>query len=93
MARFSLPFESKLEVVRECSERWLEVVLPDGKSAFIERGDVLFKNEPLLSLRFVRSVVVFKVYLIHGVEDQAIWAMTAPVSYRCLSADGHFFAA
>lgn len=37
----TLPFESRLEVVRERpGGRWLQVRLPDGRKAWVQRGDV-----------------------------------------------------
>lgn len=35
------PYESKLEVAGEKDERWIEVRLPDGRRAWVQRGDVL----------------------------------------------------
>jgi cell wall-associated NlpC family hydrolase len=35
----TVPFESRLEVVAE-SPRWLQVRLPDGRAAWLQRGDV-----------------------------------------------------
>lgn len=36
----SLPFGAPLEQVREVDARWLEVELPDGQRAYVQRGDV-----------------------------------------------------
>jgi len=44
-AALTLPFESLLEVVDlnvNSSDRWLKVVLPDGRKKFVQRGDVMF---------------------------------------------------
>lgn len=59
----TLPFESRLEVLEpkgESNSRWLKVALPDGKEAFIQRGDVTLKSVLInrdemtaLSLRFL----------------------------------------
>jgi hypothetical protein len=46
----TLPYESRLEVVAEPEaedRRWIEVRLPDQQSAWIQRGDVRFGDEPL----------------------------------------------
>jgi len=46
----TLPFEACLEVVAEPENdggRWLEVRLPDGRSAWIQRGDVNLHPRPL----------------------------------------------
>ena len=45
----TLPFESQLEVTTEPESdgrRWLGVRLPDGRSAWIQRGDVSFGEPP-----------------------------------------------
>ena len=36
----TLPFESRLELGSESDERWLEVELPDRRTAWVQRGDV-----------------------------------------------------
>jgi len=36
----TLPFESRLEVLSEDDHRWCSVALPDGRHAFIQKGDV-----------------------------------------------------
>lgn len=46
----TLPYEATLEVVAERPEenqRWLQVVLVDGRKAWIQRGDVSFDTAPL----------------------------------------------
>ncbi len=46
----TLPFETRLEVSAEPfseERRWLQVRLPDGRSAWVQRGDVTFSPEPL----------------------------------------------
>ncbi len=46
----TVPFETRLEVMKESSDaedRWLEVRLVDGGSAWIQRGDVSFDSQPL----------------------------------------------
>jgi cell wall-associated NlpC family hydrolase len=44
-----VPFETALEVVREVdtAERWLEVRLPDDRSAWLQRGDVTLDRKPM----------------------------------------------
>jgi len=59
----TVPFETRLEVVEERGgepQRWLQVRLPDGQSAWVQRGDVSFPSRPLtareavaLSMRFL----------------------------------------
>ncbi len=44
------PFEARLEVVSEPeaeSRRWIEVRLPDGRTAWVQRGDVSLDHKPL----------------------------------------------
>ena len=41
------PFEAKLEIAAERDERWLEARLPDGRTGFVQRGDVVFDPKPL----------------------------------------------
>lgn len=45
-----LPFEVPLEVVEELSHRWLIVKLQDGRTAYVQRSQLLFAR-PRLSLR------------------------------------------
>jgi cell wall-associated NlpC family hydrolase len=44
----TVPFETKLEVARKLDERWLEVRLADGRTAFVRNGDVSL-NASLMS--------------------------------------------
>lgn len=45
----TVPFETRLEVVAEPADqqRWLEVRLPDRRSAWVQRGDLVFDPHPL----------------------------------------------
>jgi cell wall-associated NlpC family hydrolase len=46
----TLPFEARLEVIAEPENdggRWVQVRLPDGRSAWIQRGDVNLNPRPL----------------------------------------------
>ena len=43
----TLPWETKLELVEEASERWLEVRLVDGTRAYVQAGDVSPGASPL----------------------------------------------
>lgn len=58
----TLPYEVRLEVAAEPEDnerRWIEVRLPDGRTAWVQRGDISFDHSPLsvedlvaLALRF-----------------------------------------
>ena len=45
----TVPFETKLEVVAEPARprRWLQVRLPDDRTAWVQRGDIAFDVKPL----------------------------------------------
>jgi SH3-like domain-containing protein len=43
----TVPFETKLEVMAQPEERWLEVRLPDGRSGWVQAGDIAFDAKPL----------------------------------------------
>jgi cell wall-associated NlpC family hydrolase len=45
----TVPFETRLEMVAEppAGERWIEVRLPDDRSAWVQAGDVRFSAKPL----------------------------------------------
>lgn len=46
----TVPFETRLEVISQPENedrRWLEVRLPDGRKAWIQRGDVILDPRPL----------------------------------------------
>jgi cell wall-associated NlpC family hydrolase len=45
----TVPFESRLEVVAEPpgQARWLQVKLPDGRSGWVQAGDIVFDVKPL----------------------------------------------
>ncbi len=45
----TVPFETKLEVIAEPAgrERWLQVRLPDDRTAWVQHGDVAFDVKPL----------------------------------------------
>lgn len=54
-----LPFETRLQALQFPSEeesRWIEVQLPDGKKAWIQRGDVAVLESPLPLAKPVQSL-------------------------------------
>jgi len=44
---YTVPFETRLEVIREENGRWLEVRLPDERAAWVQKGDVTVDAKPL----------------------------------------------
>lgn len=44
---FSLPFGSHLKILQICDERWIKVLLLDGREAFVQKGDVTFETKIL----------------------------------------------
>jgi len=72
-----LPFEVKLEVKTENTDgRWIEVRLPDGRAAWIQRGDVDAKLRPLT----VKEVVKFARRFL-GLTY--LWGGTSTFGYDC----------
>ena len=56
----TVPFETRLTVTDSDDERWLEAILPDGRTGWIQRGDVDLNPQPAdtaamlaLSRRFI----------------------------------------
>ncbi len=52
----TIPFEARLEIVREPEteeRRWLQVRLPDGRTAWIQRGDISADAAPLGTAQLV----------------------------------------
>ena len=45
----TVPYETQLEIISEAKsgERWLEVRLADGRTAYVQAGDVIFDPKPL----------------------------------------------
>lgn len=77
----TLPFEARLEVVpaREPAKpnaRWLQVRLPDGRAAWIQRGDIDFHPRPL-SIK--QSIELAKKFL--GITY--LWAGTSTFGFDC----------
>ena len=73
----TLPFESKLEVSSEAEDRrWIEVRLPDGRAAWIQRGDV-DENPRTLSDRATVSFAKRFLGLTY------LWGGTSTFGYDC----------
>lgn len=43
----TLPFETRLQIEDTADERWLQAALPDGRAAWVQRGDVQLNPGPL----------------------------------------------
>lgn len=75
----TVPFETRLEVVSEPPEdsaRWVQVRLPDRRTAWIHRGDVLF-DPPLLNIK--QTIKFAKRFI--GLTY--LWGGTSTLGYDC----------
>jgi hypothetical protein len=75
----TVPFETRLEVIAEPADqegRWLRVVLPDDRTAWIQRGDVTFDTSPLT---IQQTLALAKHFL--GVTY--LWGGTSSFGYDC----------
>ena len=75
----TVPFETRLEVANESSageERWLEVRLAGGGSAWVQRGDVSFDSKPLT---IKQTIALAKRFL--GITY--LWGGTSSVGFDC----------
>lgn len=58
----TLPYGSRLALARSAlqhDERWLDVILPDGKEAYIQRGDVVLERPLLANEQVERLALTF----------------------------------
>jgi cell wall-associated NlpC family hydrolase len=75
----TVPFETRLEVASEQSgegSRWLEVRLPDGRSAWLQRGDITFDAKPL---SIAQAIALSQRFL--GLPY--LWGGTSSFGYDC----------
>ncbi len=75
----TVPFETPLEVANESSnreERWLEVRLAGGGSAWVQRGDVSFDSKPLT---VKQTIALAKRFL--GITY--LWGGTSSFGFDC----------
>jgi len=80
----TLPFESRLELGSGSDERWLEVILPDSRSAWVQRGDVLSDVQKLDVTGMIALSRRFWDCRTRGAEPHPS-AMIVPASHRCSS--------
>ena len=75
------PISSVLEVVRDVDERWLEVTLPCGTKAWIQKGDGEFREGPMVWTRLpVQEMVALSKRFI-GLPY--LWGGTSPLGFDC----------
>ncbi len=74
----TVPFEARLEVIAEPPDntRWLEVRLPDDRSAWIQAGDVVFGGKPL-------SIPEMLVFAKRFLGLPYTWGGTSSYGYDC----------
>ncbi len=75
----TVPFETKLEVITEPDSeerRWIQVRLPDERTAWVQRGDVAFSPGPLT---IPRTIALSKRFL--GLPY--LWGGTSSFGYDC----------
>lgn len=75
----TVPFETHLEAIDDAAgnnERWLEVRLPDGRMAWIQRGDILRDPKPLT---IEQSIALAKRFL--GIPY--LWGGRSSFGYDC----------
>ncbi len=73
------PYEARLEVVSEPAgedRRWIEVRLPDGRAAWLQRGDTVFEPAPL----DVKSTIAFARRFL---ALPYLWGGTSTFGYDC----------
>lgn len=72
----TVPFETRLELAGPAQDKWVEVRLADGRSAFLQTGDVSLKSTPLST---VEMLVLSKKFL--GLPYT--WGGTSSYGYDC----------
>lgn len=72
----TLPFESWLEVLDSSDPRWIEVILPDARKAYVQRGTVTI-DPPLLKLEQVCDLSLF------FLNSPYLWGGRSSFGYDC----------
>jgi len=75
------PISAVLEVVGERNERWLEILLPDGVKAWIQKGDGDLREAPWTWPRRPASDMVALAKRFLGVNY--LWGGTSPLGLDC----------
>jgi hypothetical protein len=75
------PISSVLEVVRDVDERWLEVTLPCGTKAWIQKGDGIFHEAPMVWPRRTPEEMVALSERFMGLPY--LWGGTSPLGLDC----------
>ena len=75
------PVSSVLEVIRDVDERWLEVTLPCGTKACVQKADGEFREGPMAWTRLpVQEMVALSMRFI-GLPY--LWGGTSPLGFDC----------
>ena len=75
------PISSALEVMRDVDERWLEVTLPCGTKAWVQKGDGEIREGPMVWARLpVQEMVALSKRFI-GLPY--LWGGTSPLGFDC----------
>ncbi|MGZ7065265.1 MAG: C40 family peptidase [Candidatus Aminicenantales bacterium] len=75
------PITSALEVIRDADERWLEVTLPCGTKAWVQKGDGEFREGPMVWTRLpVQEMIALSKRFI-GLPY--LWGGTSPLGLDC----------
>jgi len=75
------PISSVLEVVRETDERWAEIVLPCGTKVWIQKGDGVFHEAPMVWPRRTPEEMVALSERFIGLPY--LWGGTSPLGLDC----------
>jgi cell wall-associated NlpC family hydrolase len=75
------PISSVLEVIREADDRWVEITLPCGTKAWIQKGDGVFHEGPMVWPRRSPEEMVAQAKRFLGLPY--LWGGTSPLGLDC----------